>query len=170
MHRQGITGGYLPLAATLATEEVYSAFLGTTTDKRTFFHGHTYTGNPLACAAAMASLDVFEKERTLERLKPVMAALAKKLERVAELPHVGEIRRRGMMAGIELVKDRRTKEEYPYGDRIGHKVCLAIREKGILLRPLGGVVVLMPPLSLTVQEAEWLGDSVHDAIAQVTGG
>ena len=166
---KGLTGGYLPLAATLATEEIYSGFLGSPAERKTFFHGHTYTGNPLACAAALASLDVFEKERTLERLEPVMAALASKLERIAELPHVGEVRRRGMMVGIELVKDRRTKEEYAYGDRIGHRVCMAVRRKGIILRPLGNVVVLMPPLSLTVGEAEWLGDAVREAIAEVTG-
>jgi adenosylmethionine-8-amino-7-oxononanoate aminotransferase len=166
---KGLTGGYLPLAATLATEEIYSAFLGTVAELRTFFHGHTYTGNALACAAALANLEVFEKERTLERMRPAMEALAGKLERVAELPHVGEVRRRGMMVGIELVKDRRTKAEYPYGDRVGHQVCLAVRRRGILLRPLGNVVVLMPPLSLTVEEARLLGDAVHEAIAEVTG-
>lgn len=121
------------------------------------------------CAAALASLELFEKERTLERIKPVMAALASKLERIAELPHVGEVRRRGMMVGIELVRDRRTKEEYAYGDRVGHQVCMAVRKKGIILRPLGNVVVLMPPLSLTVGEAERLGDVVREAIAEVTG-
>jgi adenosylmethionine-8-amino-7-oxononanoate aminotransferase len=95
--------------------------------------------------------------------------LAQKLEEVAALPHVGEVRRRGLMVGIELVKDRRTKEEYAYEDRMGHRVCLAVRKRGIILRPLGNVVVLMPPLSLTVPEARHLGESVRDAIAEVTG-
>jgi len=165
---KGLTGGYLPLAATLATEEIYSAFLGNVAEKRTFFHGHTYTGNPLACAAAMANLELFEKERTLERMRPAMDALAEELQKVAELPHVGEVRRRGMMVGVELVKDRRTKEEYAYGDRIGHRVCLAMRKRGVILRPLGNVVVLMPPLSLTDEEARRLGSAVREATVEVT--
>jgi adenosylmethionine---8-amino-7-oxononanoate aminotransferase len=165
---KGITGGYLPLAATLATEEIYSAFLGTVAEKKTFFHGHTYTGNPLACAAAIASLELFEEEHTLERVKPVTAALAEKLEAVAALPHVGEVRRRGMMIGIELVRDRRTKEEYDYGERWGHRVALAARARGVILRPLGNVVVLMPPLSLAIEEAEMLGDVVRESIREVT--
>jgi adenosylmethionine-8-amino-7-oxononanoate aminotransferase len=164
---KGLTGGYLPLAATLATEEIYSAFLGAVAEKRTFFHGHTYTGNPLACAAALANLELFERERTLERMRPAMDALAAELERVAELPHVGEVRRRGMMVGVELVKDRRTKEEYAYGDRVGHRVCLAVRKRGIILRPLGNVVVLMPPLSLTVEEARHLGGALREAVSEL---
>ncbi|MGA9524954.1 MAG: adenosylmethionine--8-amino-7-oxononanoate transaminase [Myxococcaceae bacterium] len=166
---KGITGGYLPLAATLTTEEIYSAFLGTVAEKKTFFHGHTYTGNPLACAAALANLELFEKERTLERMKPAMEALASKLAVIAGLPHVGEVRRRGMMIGIELVRDRATKEEYAYGERMGHRVCMALRMRGIILRPLGNVVVMMPPLSLTVAEAERLGDATREAIVEVTG-
>lgn len=166
---KGITGGYLPLAATLATEEIYSAFLAPFEEKRTFFHGHTYTGNPLACAAAMASLELFSKERTLERMKPVVETLSRGLAEIAELPHVGEVRQRGMMIGIELVRDRKTKEDYPYRDRIGHQVCLAVRKRGIILRPLGPVVVLMPPLSLSVEEARLLTDAVRDAIVEVTG-
>ncbi|MDQ3262089.1 MAG: adenosylmethionine--8-amino-7-oxononanoate transaminase [Myxococcota bacterium] len=165
---KGLTGGYLPLAATLTTEEVFSAFLGQPSDKRTFFHGHTYTGNPLACAAALASLDLFEQERTLERMKPVVDALYRRLDAIAQLPHVGEIRRRGLMIGVELVADRATRAEYPYGDRVGHQVCLAIRKKGIILRPLGNVIVLMPPLSLTVAEAERLGTALLEAIEEVT--
>lgn len=165
---KGLTGGYLPLAATLTTDEVYSAFLGSVADKRTFFHGHTYTGNPLACAAALANLELFEKERTLEKMVPAMDALAKKLERIAGLPHVGEVRRRGMMVGVELVKDRATKAEYDYGDRMGFRVCQAVRKKGVILRPLGNVVVMMPPLSLTVEEANLLGDAAYDAIVEVT--
>ncbi|MHB8874547.1 MAG: adenosylmethionine--8-amino-7-oxononanoate transaminase [Myxococcaceae bacterium] len=165
---KGLTGGYLPLAATLATEEIYSAFLGDFASKRTFFHGHTYTGNPLACAAAIASLELFEKERTLEKMKPPVEALAGELAKVAGLPHVGEVRHRGLMVGIELVRDRETKEEYPYPDRQGHRVCLAARRRGVLLRPLGNVVVLMPPLSLTVDEARLLGEVVRESITEVT--
>jgi adenosylmethionine-8-amino-7-oxononanoate aminotransferase len=122
----------------------------------------------LACAAALASLDLFESENILERIKPVIATLAEKLASIAELDHVGEVRQRGMMIGMELVQDRSTKAEYPYGERVGHRVCLAARKRGVLLRPLGNVVVLMPPLSVTVAEAEWLGEVVKDSIDEVT--
>jgi adenosylmethionine-8-amino-7-oxononanoate aminotransferase len=165
---KGLSGGYLPLAATLTTDAVYQAFLGTVEEKRAFFHGHTYTGNPLACAAALANLELFEREHTLERIRPVIATLAAKLEEIAALAHVGDIRRRGLMVGIELVLDRRTKQEYPYGQRVGHRVCMAARRRGILLRPLGNVVVIMPPLSLTSSEAEWLGNAVRDSIQETT--
>ncbi len=167
---KGLTGGYLPLAATLATEDIYSAFLGDVAEKKTFFHGHTYTGNPLACAAALANLELFEKERTLERMRPAVHALAAELEGIAGLRHVGEVRRRGMMVGIELVRDRATKEEYAWAERMGHRVCMAVRGRGILLRPLGNVVVLMPPLSLTVPEARRLGRATREAIVEVTEG
>ncbi len=166
---KGITGGYLPLAATLTTDAVYEAFLGTAAEKKTFFHGHTYTGNPLACAAAVANLKLFESERTLQKMLPAMEALAGSLEPLSSLSHVGEVRRRGWMVGIELVEDRATKKEYPYGDRVGQKVCMAVRERGILLRPLGNVVVLMPPLSTTVEEARALGQAVREAIVEVLG-
>jgi len=166
---KGLSGGYLPLAATLTTEWVHESFLGDVASQRTFFHGHTFTGNALACAAALASLRLFETEQVLVRLQRTLAALAPKLARVAELPHVGEVRQRGAMVGIELVQDRRTKAAYPVADRIGHRVCLAARRHGVLLRPLGPVVVLMPPLSLTEEEAAVLGDAVHAAISEVTG-
>jgi adenosylmethionine---8-amino-7-oxononanoate aminotransferase len=166
---KGLSGGYLPLAATLTTEAVHDAFLGDYASQRTFFHGHTFTGNALACAAALASLQLFETERVLERLQRTLSALAPKLAAIAELPHVGEVRQRGAMVGIELVANRRTKEPYPPEARIGHRVCLAARRHGVLLRPLGAVVVLMPPLSLTEEEARLLGDAVHAAIAEVTG-
>jgi adenosylmethionine-8-amino-7-oxononanoate aminotransferase len=166
---KGLTGGYLPLAATLATEEVYSAFLGAPADKRTFFHGHTYTGNPLACAAALANLALFESERTIERTQPVIATFQRELEKLKTLPHVGDIRQRGLMIGIEIVADRETRREYDYGDRMGHRVCMAVRKRGIILRPLGNVVVMMPPLSLTEIETEWMVDVAGAAIAEVTG-
>jgi adenosylmethionine-8-amino-7-oxononanoate aminotransferase len=166
---KGITGGYLPLAATITTDEIYSAFLGTPAEKRTFFHGHTYTGNPLACAAALANLQLFKDERTLERAKPVAAALTKQLEALKSLPHVGDIRQRGHMIGIELVADKSTKQEYPYGDRVGHRVCMALRRRSVILRPLGNVIVINPPLSLTMIEAKWLVPAVGEAIAEVTG-
>lgn len=167
---KGITGGYLPLAATLATEEVFSAFLGSYEEFVTFFHGHTYTGNPLACAAGLASLEVFARERTLEHVAGLTGALAERLAReVAPLAHVGDVRRRGLMVGIELVADRATRAPYPAAARIGARVCEAVRRDGVILRPLGNVVVLMPPLSLGLQELDLLVSSAAAAIREVTG-
>jgi len=165
---KGLSGGYLPLAATLTTDRVHEAFLGDFVSARTFFHGHTFTGNPLACAAALASLQLFETEHVLERVRRTVEVLRPKLAAIAELQHVGDVRQRGLMVGIELVRDRRTKEPYGYAERIGHRVCLALRKRGILLRPLGPVVVMMPPLSLTEAEAVRLGDAVREAIVEVT--
>ncbi len=164
---KGLTGGYLPLAATLASERVYEAFLGPYAEAKTFFHGHTYTGNPLACAAALENLAIFERENTLERMIPAEGALADGLEQVAKLPHVKEVRRRGLMIGIELAKDRVT--PWPYEARVGFKACLAARAHQVLLRPLGNVIVVMPPLSLTVAEAQRIVAALLDAIPRVTG-
>jgi adenosylmethionine---8-amino-7-oxononanoate aminotransferase len=159
---KGITGGYLPLAATLTTEAVYAAFLGAHHEHRTFFHGHTYTGNPLACAAALATLDVFESERTLERLAPKIRLLRELLGAlVAPLPAVAEVRRRGFMTGIEL-------SGFPATARMGHQVTLAARRRGAIVRPLGDVVVLMPPLSIAAAELERLVQITAAAIAEAT--
>jgi adenosylmethionine---8-amino-7-oxononanoate aminotransferase len=165
---KGLTGGYLPLAATLTTAKVFDAFLGTAAEAKTFFHGHTYTGNPLACAVALANLELFETEQTLQKMRPAIDALAQGLEKVAALPHVGEVRRRGMMVGVELVQDKRTRAEYPYGDRLGFKVCQAARKNGVLLRALGNVIVVMPPLSLTVDEAQLICEALYEAISRTT--
>jgi adenosylmethionine---8-amino-7-oxononanoate aminotransferase len=154
---KGITGGYLPLAATLATERIYEGFLGDFEEFRTFFHGHTYTGNPLACAAALATLDVFNEERTLERLGPKMALLAELLEPFAGLPAVREVRRCGFMVGIEL-------EGFPLSARMGHRVTLEARRRGAIVRPLGDVVVLMPPLAISAADLRRLVAIVCDAI------
>jgi adenosylmethionine-8-amino-7-oxononanoate aminotransferase len=159
---KGITGGYLPLAATLTTESVYEGFLGAPEQSRTFFHGHTYTGNPLACAAAVATLEVFERERTLEALQPKIDLLARLLEqRVAGLPAVAEIRQRGFMVGIEL-------SEQPAGVRMAHQVVLAARRRGAILRPLGDVIVLMPPLSISAAELRRLVAITAAAILEAT--
>jgi adenosylmethionine-8-amino-7-oxononanoate aminotransferase len=158
---KGITGGYMPLAATLATEEIYEGFLGEHEDFRTFFHGHTYTGNPLACAAALATLEVFEEERTLDKLQPKIELLGRLLEPVAELPMVGEVRRRGFMAGIELAG-------FPLEARMGYQVTLEARRRGAIVRPLGDVVVLMPPLSISEADLERLVVIVWEAIVEAT--
>lgn len=167
---KGITGGYLPLAATLCTEPIYESFLGTPEQFRTFFHGHTYTGNPLAAAAALASLEVFAEERTLERLPPVIAHLARRLDDVRALPHVGDVRQCGVLVGIELVADRATRAPYPYGALTGARVCRACRPRGVLIRPLGDVVVLNPPLCVDADAIDLLVDAVLAAIVEVTEG
>jgi adenosylmethionine-8-amino-7-oxononanoate aminotransferase len=158
---KGITGGYLPLAATLATERIYEGFLGEHEELRTFFHGHTYTGNPLACAAALATLDVFREERTLERLERRIALLAELLEPVAAHPAVREVRRRGFMAGVELT-------EHALPVRIGHRVTLEARRRGAIIRPLGDVVVLMPPLSISPEDLTRLVSATAEAIGAAT--
>jgi adenosylmethionine---8-amino-7-oxononanoate aminotransferase len=158
---KGITGGYLPLAATLATEEIYEGFLGEFEEFRTFFHGHTYTGNPLACAAALASLDVFEEERTLERLQPKIELLGDLLEPIAAHAAVSEVRRRGFMTGIELAG-------FPLETRMGHRVTLEARRRGAIIRPLGDVVILMPPLSISSADLTRLVAITAEAIDAAT--
>lgn len=165
---KGLTGGYMPLAATLTTEKIYRAFLGKYEEFRTFFHGHSYTGNPLGCAVALANLDVFRKEKTLRRLKPKISAMARLLKPLADLPHVGDIRQRGFMVGIELVKDRVTCESYPLDTRIGHRVAMEARRRGLLIRPLGNVIVLMPPLSLLLTELVTMVKVLDRSIRRVT--
>jgi adenosylmethionine-8-amino-7-oxononanoate aminotransferase len=149
---KGITGGYLPLAATVTTEAVFESFLGPFEERKTFFHGHTYAGNPLACAAATASLRLLRDRRVIEGLPAKAAALSRALAPALRMEHVGDLRQRGLMVGIELVRDRASKEEYAYGLRAGHQVILEARKLGAILRPLGNVVVLMPPLSMTEAE------------------
>lgn len=165
---KGITSGYLPLAATLTTQKIFDGFCFDYKDQKTFFHGHTYTGNPLACAAALANLEVFEKERTLEKLAPKIKFLSQKLQMFYNLPHVGDLRQRGFMVGIELVRDRQTQAAYPWQEKVGVRVCQEIRKHGVILRPLGNVIVLMPPLSMRIEELEHLLNTTYWAIETVT--
>jgi adenosylmethionine-8-amino-7-oxononanoate aminotransferase len=167
---KGITGGYLPLAATLATDEVYQAFLGEYEEFKTFFHGHTYTGNPLAAAVGLASLDIFVHDRVLEGLATEIERLAGRLQKMAEHPHVGDIRQRGLMVGLELVADKGSRESFPPAQRTGHRVILAARQLGAILRPLGDVIVLMPPLCITPEELDTLCDITYEAIKQGVAG
>jgi adenosylmethionine-8-amino-7-oxononanoate aminotransferase len=165
---KGITGGYLPLAATLATERVFESFLGAHAEKKTFFHGHTYTGNPLACAAAIASMRLFRDRRVLDGLPARIAALEAALAQLRDHPRVGEVRQRGLMVGIELVRDRATKAEYPYDARAGQRACREARPLGAILRPLGNVVVLMPPLAMTEAQLGELARIAIEAIDRAT--
>lgn len=165
---KGITGGYLPLSATLTTEKVYDAFLGHYGEFKHFFHGHTYSANPLACAAALANLKIFEKEKTLEKLKRKIRILTEELWKFKRLSQVGDIRQTGFMAGIELVKDPKTKTPYPLAQKIGAKVGLLARQHGVMIRPLGNVVVLMPPLSIKESELRKLCRVVYRCVEKVT--
>ena len=139
---KGLTGGYLPLAATLTTERVYEGFLGAPEEGRTFFHGHTFTGNPLACAAALANLEAFEREHTLLRLQPKIRLLHELLGELAGMEEVAEVRGRGFMVGIDL-------GEHDPEIGLGHRVAVEARQRGAIIRPLGDVVVLMPPLAIS---------------------
>lgn len=165
---KGLTGGYLPLAATLATTEIWNAFLGDYAEGRTFFHGHTYGGNPLGAAAALATLDVFREERTLEHLPPKIDRLAERLRRMARLPHVGFTRQCGMIAAVELVRDKAAKEPYPWAEKRGLHACAHARKLGVLLRPLGNVIVLMPPLAVTLDELDRICTAAEAGIQAAT--
>ena len=164
---KGLSAGYLPLAATLTTERIFEGFLGPISSLRTFFHGHTYTGNPLACAVAMASLDLFESKAVLENVNARAAQLAGRFETLRNHAHVGNIRHRGLMAGIEIVKDRATGEPYPGELRLGHQVILEARTRGAVLRPLGNTLILMPPLSITEDELDRLADILEASLDAV---
>ena len=167
---KGLTGGYLPLAATFATEEIYRAFLGKYGDAKTFFHGHTYTANPLACAVALANIEYFEKENVLQNLQPKIKILCEGLENFRELKHVGDIRQCGFMVGIELVKGKKDKTPYEMKEKIGIRVIQKARSLGVILRPLGNVIILMPPLGITVVELRKLLRVTYQSIRFVTEG
>jgi len=162
---KGISGGYLPLAATFATQRIFDAFLGEPREGKTFFHGHTYTGNPLACAAALASLDLFEKNILVKRVAEKTVRLRQMLEPLRLSPHVGDIRQKGFMVGIELVADQKTRQPFDSRRRVGAEICQRLRRHGVILRPLGDVIVIMPPLAMGEED---LGKIVS-AIAREVG-
>lgn len=165
---KGLTSGYLPLAVTAANEEIFNAFLGRYEEFKTFFHGHTYTGNQLGCAAAIASLDLLLKPDFIKKIRKKIVLFEEELSKLNELRHVGEIRQKGMMIGIEIVKDKKTKEMYEPWERIGHRICKDIRKYEIFLRPLGNVIVIMPPLSITEKEITHLVNSIYKSIKFIT--
>ena len=165
---KGLTGGYLPLAATVTSEAIFEVFLGEYTEQKTFFHGHSYTGNQLCCAAALASLELFETSDLLARVNENHATIRQVLAEIAECEHVGEVRNRGFMTGIELVRDRSTREPYAWQEQIGVKVCDRSRELGMIVRPLGHVVIFMPPLASTAAELQEMLSILHRSISEVT--
>ena len=162
---KGLTGGYLPMAATLTTGKIYESFLGDATSSRAFYHGHTYAGNALAAAAAMATLDLFEVENTLQNVADRADQLAVGLEKIAERPQVGHVRQKGLMVGIELVQDRESKTPFPATAKRGATVCQRILRSGVWLRPLGDVLVIMPPLSITEELINQILDAVEYGLA-----
>jgi adenosylmethionine-8-amino-7-oxononanoate aminotransferase len=164
---KGISGGYLPLAATFATQQIFDAFLGQPSENKTFFHGHTYTGNPLACAAAIASLDLFEKNNLLQQVQQKSVQLSQLLEPLKSLPRVGDIRQKGFMVGIELVEDKSTGHPFDPSRRIGHLVCNRLRSRGVILRPLGDVIVLMPPLAMGITDIKCIVDALHQELVRL---
>ncbi|GAB6099347.1 adenosylmethionine--8-amino-7-oxononanoate transaminase [Halanaerocella petrolearia] len=165
---KGISGGYLPISATLTTDEIYDAFYDDYETQKTFFHGHSYTGNPLAAAVSVTNLELFEEEDILGQMPPKIESVTDKLDEFEELEHVGDIRQQGLMVGIELVEDKETKEPYPWQEKIGVQVCMKARDKGMIIRPLGNVVVFMPPLCSTQDELIEMLDIIYGCIAEIT--
>ncbi|MEC1502377.1 adenosylmethionine--8-amino-7-oxononanoate transaminase [Bacillus sonorensis] len=165
---KGITGGYLPIAVTFATEEIYSAFYDDYEKQKTFFHGHSYTGNQLGCAVAIENLRLFESENIVTQVAEKSKVLYSLLQDLNTLPHVGDIRQLGFMCGIELVQSKETKLAYPSDWRVGYQVSLKMRELGMLTRPLGDVVAFLPPLASTVEELEAMVSIIKQAIDKVT--
>ena len=164
---KGLAAGYLPLAATLTTDDIYNAFLGEYRDLKTFFHGHTFTGNPLACAVALENINIFERENLLSRLQPTLEHFSNRLQEFYTLSHVGDVRVCGFAAGIELMKNPDTYTPYPFEEKVGIRVCKAALARGAMLRPLVNTIVLMPPLQITIPELDALLDIVYAAIERV---
>jgi adenosylmethionine-8-amino-7-oxononanoate aminotransferase len=165
---KGISGGYLPLAATFTTQEIFDAFLGEPWEGKTFYHGHTYTGNALACAAAIASLDLFERNHLLRQIQQNATALSKMLESLRSLSKVGDIRQKGFMVGIELVDDKLTRKPFDPKRRVGAAVCANLRRHGVILRPLGDVIVMMPPLAMRVEDLNTIVDALLAELMPLT--
>ncbi len=165
---KGITGGYLPIAATLTTEKVYAAFYGEYEEYKTFFHGHSYTGNQLGCAAALANLQIYEQENIVENAANKAVLIERELSQLKLLRHVGDVRQAGLMCGIELVKDKETKEPFPWQQRIGYKSTLEMRKQGMITRPLGDVIVFMPPLASTEEQIRKMIGIMKESIIKTT--
>lgn len=165
---KGLTGGYLPMAATMTTDRVYRGFLAPHQEQKTFFHGHSYTGNPLAAAAALASLEIFSTDDVLRSMQPRIAHLSRRLQELRGLEHVGDVRQCGFIVGIELVRDRATREPFAWSDRVGLRVSEKARQRGVILRPLGHVIYYFLPLTTTADEIDHLVSVTVEAIQLVT--
>jgi adenosylmethionine-8-amino-7-oxononanoate aminotransferase len=164
---KGLTGGYLPMAATLTTQKVFDAFLGKYEEFKTFFHGHSYTANQLGAAAALASLEILQGEQSIRARHNLEKNLHDELQALWSLPNVGDIRKAGLIAGIELVRDWRTRKPFGLRERAGIRVCEAMARRGVLTRPVGNVIVLMPPYCTTPVQARRMVRAVFDSIREV---
>lgn len=167
---KGLTGGYLPMAATLTTQEVFDAFLGEYHEFKTFFHGHSYTGNQLGAAASLASLELLQSTKSIRARAELQRVMEQELATLWELPNVGDIRQVGLVAGIELVRDWRTRESFRLRDRAGIRVCEAMAKRGVLTRPIGSVIVLMPPYCTTRRQLQRMVGALRESVGEVLGG
>ncbi len=165
---KGLAAGYLPLAATLTTDDIYNAFLGEYRDLKTFFHGHTFTGNPLACAVALENIAIFERENLISQLQPTLEHFRNRLQDFYALPHVGDVRVCGFAAGVELMKNPDTHTPYPFEEKVGIRVCKEALARGAMLRPLVNTIVLMPPLQISISTVDTLLDIAYSSIAVIT--
>ncbi|WP_259052512.1 aminotransferase family protein [Methanococcus voltae] len=163
---KAITGGYLPLALTIATDEIYNEFLGTYGECKQLFHGHTYAGNQIICAASHATLDILENDKPFEKIGETINYLHKKLDNLKKLSKVGDVRKSGLMIAIEIVKDKETKEMYDYGDKVGYKITDKLLEKGIYIRPIANKLIYVLPLSLTKDEINFICEKTYEAIEE----
>ena len=161
---KGITGGYLPLAATMATQRIFDAFLGDPSEHKTFYHGHTYTGNALGCAAGLASLELFAENNIIDSLDEKLELIDEYFAKFKELPHVGDVRHKGLMCAVEVVKDKSTGESFEASKLVGSKLCRAMWDKGAMLRPLSDVIAIMPPIAIDMELLRELLDIVHETL------
>ena len=164
---KGLTGGYLPMAATLTTQKVFAAFLGEYEEFKTFFHGHSFTGNQLGAAAALASLEILQTRKSLQQRTRLQKWLAEELSSLWSLPNVGDIRQAGLVAGVELVKNWQTREEFALRERVGIRICEAMAARGVLTRPVGNVIVLMPPYCTTRKQLKKIVSTLREAIKNI---
>ncbi|MCL4316268.1 MAG: adenosylmethionine--8-amino-7-oxononanoate transaminase [Gammaproteobacteria bacterium] len=165
---KGLTGGYLPLSAVLTTDEIYQAFYGDYTTRKAFLHSHSYTGNPLACRAALATLDIFEQDKTLEHNQLLARAMRDAAVQFQDHPHVAEVRQTGMILAIEMIKDKAARTPYPWQERRGLPVYRHALEHGVLLRPLGDVIYFMPPYVITPEEINYMAETAYTGIDLAT--
>jgi len=165
---KGLTGGYMAMAATLTTENIYQAFYDDFETMKAFLHSHSFAGNPIGCSTALATLDLFDSDNVLEENKKLISAMQKATERFKDHPHVGEVRQTGMMLAIEMVKDKKTKEPYPWQERRGFHVYQYALTQGALLRPIGNVIYFIPPYVITEEQIYWLAEIAWRGIELVT--
>ena len=164
---KGLTGGTVPLAATMVTEKIYAAFLGSTEEQKTFYYGHSYTAHSIGCAAALASLDIFEEEKVLEKLPTTIKHFSKALTTLKNMSHIADIRQCGLIAGIDVMLDPTSKISYPWQDQMGAKICRAARKHGLLTRPIRDTIVFMPPLCITKEQIDQAVEALGKAITEV---